>query len=158
MYQAHDDPRAGLILIGFSPPDRLAALARHLTWPGRVLADQQRALYRRLGVVRAPLWRVYSPATLATYAAAAARGHRLGRPAEDTRQLGADAIMAEGWCGNCGGRAPPTTARQPARWSLPPGPGWLDQRNRHRPAASGRCSGNQAQVVSLGRLRTSMVL
>lgn len=96
MHQAHDDPRAGLILIGFSPPDRLAAVARHLGWPGRVLADQQRALYRRLGVGRAPLWRVYSPATLATYAAATARGHRLARPAEDTRQLGADAIMADG--------------------------------------------------------------
>jgi hypothetical protein len=96
VHQAHGDPRAGLILIGFSPPDRLAALARHLGWPGRVLADQQRALYRRLGVGRAPLWRVYSPATLATYAAAAARGHRLRRPMEDTRQLGADAIMADG--------------------------------------------------------------
>ncbi len=96
MHQARDDPRIGLILVGFSPPQRLAALARHLGWPGRVLADQPRALYVRLGVGRAPLWRVYSPATLATYAAAAARGHRLARPAEDTRQLGADAIMADG--------------------------------------------------------------
>jgi len=88
VHQARDDPRIGLILVGFSPPQRLAALARHLGWPGRVLADQQRALYRRLGVGRAPLWRVYSPATLATYAAAAARGYRLARPVEDTRQLG----------------------------------------------------------------------
>jgi hypothetical protein len=96
VHEARDDPRIGLILVGFSPPQPLAALARHLGWPGRVLADQQRALYRRLGVGRAPLWRVYSPATLATYAAAAARGHRLARPAEDTRQLGADAIMADG--------------------------------------------------------------
>jgi hypothetical protein len=39
---------------------------------------------------------VYSPATLAAYAAAAARCHRLRRPVEDTRQLGADAIMADG--------------------------------------------------------------
>ncbi len=95
MHEARDDTRIGLILVGFSPPERLAAPARHLGWPGRVLADQQRALYRRLGVERAPLWRVYSPATLATYAAAAARRHRLARPAEDTRQLGADAIMID---------------------------------------------------------------
>jgi hypothetical protein len=39
---------------------------------------------------------VYSPGTLATYAAALARGRRLARPVEDTRQLGADAIMIDG--------------------------------------------------------------
>jgi len=44
VYQARDDPRAGLILIGFSSPDRLAALASHLGSPGRVLADQQLAV------------------------------------------------------------------------------------------------------------------
>ena len=96
MHQARDDPRAGLILIGFSPPDRLAPLARHLGWPGPVLADQQRLLYMRLGIGRAPLWLVYSPATLAAYAAALLRGQRLVRPTEDTRQLGADAIMTGG--------------------------------------------------------------
>lgn len=96
MHQARDDPRTGLILIGFSPPQPLAAIARHLGWPGPILTDHERVLYRRLGVGRAPLWRVYSPATLATYAAALARGHRLARPVEDTRQLGADAIMIDG--------------------------------------------------------------
>jgi hypothetical protein len=89
-------PRVGLILVGFSPPRPLAAIARHLGWPGLVLADPGRVLYRRLGIGRAPLWRVYSPGTLGTYAAAVARGRRLPRPVEDTRQLGADAIMAHG--------------------------------------------------------------
>lgn len=96
MHQARDDPRAGLILVGFSPPQPLAAIARHLGWPGPILTDQERVLYRRLGVRRAPLWQVYSPGTLATYAAALARGRRLARPVEDTRQLGADAIMIDG--------------------------------------------------------------
>jgi hypothetical protein len=96
VHQARTDPRAGLILVGFSPPRPLAALARHLGWPGLVLSDPGRELYRRLGVGRAPLWRVYSPGTLATYAAGFAHGHRPARPAEDTRQLGADAIMAGG--------------------------------------------------------------
>lgn len=96
MHQARDNWATGLILIGFSPPRPLAAIARHLGWPGRVLADPGRALYRRLEVGRAPLWRVYSPGTLATYAVMMARGHRPARPAEDTRQLGADAIMVDG--------------------------------------------------------------
>jgi hypothetical protein len=96
VHQTRGDLRAGLILVGFSPPDRLAALARHLGWPGPVLTDQQRMLYRRLGAGRAPLRRVYSPATLATYAAGLLHRQRLARPVEDTRQLGADAIMADG--------------------------------------------------------------
>ena len=96
MHQAHDDPRTGLILIGFSPPERLAAVARHLGWPGPILADQDRMLYRRLGIGRAPLWHVYSPGTLAIYAAGLLRGQRAAPPVEDTRQLGADAIMIDG--------------------------------------------------------------
>ena len=89
-------PQPGLILIGFSPLAPLAAIARHLGWPGLVLTDPHQLLYRRLGIGRAPLWQVYSPGTLATYAAALARGHRFTRPVEDTRQLGADAIMVRG--------------------------------------------------------------
>ena len=75
---------------------RLAALARHLRRPGRVLTDTGQVLYQRLGAGRAPLWRVHSPATLAAYVAAAAHGHRPAKPVEDTRQLGADAIMVNG--------------------------------------------------------------
>lgn len=71
-------------------------IARHLGWPGLILSDPCRVLYRRLGIGRAPLRQVYSPATLATYAAALARGHRLARPAEDTRQLGGDALAVHG--------------------------------------------------------------
>jgi hypothetical protein len=90
------DARIGLMAVGFSPPGPLAAITRHLGWTGLVLTDPHRVLYRRLGIGRAPLWRVYSPGTLATYAAALARGRRLARPVEDTRQLGADAIMIDG--------------------------------------------------------------
>jgi hypothetical protein len=39
---------------------------------------------------------VYSPRTLAIYAAAVTRGHRPARPVEDTRQLGADAVVVNG--------------------------------------------------------------
>lgn len=90
------DAKIGLIAVGFSPPRPLAAIARHLGWQGLILTDPQRVLYQRLGIGRAPLWQVYSPATLAFYTTALRQGQRLARPAEDTRQLGADAIMAGG--------------------------------------------------------------
>lgn len=96
MHSLHDDPDVGLLVVGFSPVDRLVAIARHLGWTGRVLSDPDRRLYRRLGIGRAPWWRVYSPGTVALYARAVAGGHRLTRPEEDTRQLGGDAIMVEG--------------------------------------------------------------
>jgi hypothetical protein len=95
VHTRHDDPRVGLILVGFSPADRLAALARHLQWPGIVLSDRQRSLYRRLGIGRAPWWRVYSPGTLAVYAHARRAGRRIVRPVEDSRQLGGDAVMVD---------------------------------------------------------------
>lgn len=79
--------------VGFSPADRLAAITRHLGWPGRTLSDPDRALYTRLGVGRAPSWRVYSPGTLATYARAVTTGTSLRPADEDTRQLGADAVL-----------------------------------------------------------------
>jgi hypothetical protein len=96
VHKDHTDHRVGLVLVGFSPVDRLVALARHLGWPGRVLGDPDRQLYDRLGIGRAPLWRVYSPATLVTYAGAVLRRQQLSHPVEDTRQLGGDAVMLDG--------------------------------------------------------------
>lgn len=96
MHELHDNPSVGLILVGFSPADRLAGLARHLRWPGLVLSDPTRTLYSALGFARAPLWRVYSPSTLLTYARAVRSGKRLSRPVEDTRQLGGDAVLVNG--------------------------------------------------------------
>ncbi len=84
------------MLVGFSPAKRLNGLARHLRWRGEVLSDPGRVLYRALGLRRAPIWRVYSPATLLTYARAIATGYRLVRPVEDTRQLGGDALVVDG--------------------------------------------------------------
>lgn len=85
-----------LVVVGFSPPDAMAALAVHLGLTGPVLSDVDRTLYRLLGLGRAPLWRVYSPGTIARYAAAVARGHRLTSPVEDPRQLGGDALVRDG--------------------------------------------------------------
>ncbi len=82
-----------LLTIGFSPPPALVALAEFIGLTGLMLADEQRVLYRLLGLRRAPLWQIYSPGTLAYYATARARGRRLHRPVEDTRQLGGDVIV-----------------------------------------------------------------
>ena len=69
------------------PPPRLARPGPVRSQPGAVPAARHRPC---------PLWRVYSPGTLAAYATAITRGHRPSRPAEDIRQLGGDAIMADG--------------------------------------------------------------
>lgn len=84
------------IAVGFSPEGALALLARHLGWPWPFLADEHRTVYARLPAGRARLHRVYNAATLGRYAAAAARGTRIRRPVEDTRQLGADAVIRDG--------------------------------------------------------------
>lgn len=90
------DVRIGLTLVGFGPPQRLAAIVRHDGWRGRVLADAPRELYRRLGAGRGHWWRVYSPGTLLTYARSVRAGRPLPRAEEDTRQLGADAVVVDG--------------------------------------------------------------
>jgi hypothetical protein len=85
-----------LVVAGFSPPDALAALAAHLGLTGPVVSDPERAVYRRLGLGRAPVWRVYSVGTMAGYAARALRGVPLRKPVEDTRQMGGDALLRDG--------------------------------------------------------------
>jgi hypothetical protein len=86
----------GLVTVGFSPPAALRAPADHLELTGPVLSDEQRRVYRLFGLRRAPVWRIYSPGTLAHYARAMLRGRRRRRPVEDTRQLVGDALMVDG--------------------------------------------------------------
>lgn len=61
-----------------------------------MLSDQDRALYRVLGLRRAPISQVYSPGTLVHYARVVARGRTLHKPVEDTRQLSGDALAVDG--------------------------------------------------------------
>lgn len=85
-----------LVVVGFSPAPALATLAEHLGLDGPVFSDPGREVYRLMGLRRAPLWRVYSPGTLARYARARLRGVAISRPVEDTRQLGGDALVVGG--------------------------------------------------------------
>ena len=72
------------------------------------------------GCAEAPLWRVYSPGTLAFYREAKRRGLRLHAPVEDTRLLGGDALVRDrgGPCGD-GHRAAHTTGSTRPGWSPP---------------------------------------
>lgn len=77
-------------------PERLAAYRRHLGLHRAgipVLADRDRSVYALLGAGRGSLRRVWSPGTLAMYARLLRQGRRLQRTADDTRQLGADAVV-----------------------------------------------------------------
>jgi hypothetical protein len=87
---------ATALAVGFSPPEPLAVLAEHLEWPWPFLSDPERVLYRRLGLGRARLRDVYTPATMRRYRRAAQRGEVLHRPVEDSRQLGGDAVVSGG--------------------------------------------------------------
>ena len=109
------DGAVPLVVAGFSPPDALAALAAHLGLTGTVLSDVDRRLYRRLGLRRAPMWRVYSPGTLAGYALRVLRGATLQRPVEDTRQMGGDALVVDGRVERLWRPATPDDRAAPAR-------------------------------------------
>ena len=84
------------VAVGFSPVTALAELADHLAWPWPFLSDVERVLYERLGLGRARLREVYTPATLRFYREAAGSGAAVHRPVEDARQLGGDAVVRSG--------------------------------------------------------------
>ncbi len=104
-----------LVVVGFSPAGALAPLAEHLGLTGLVLADPDRVLYHRLGLRRAPIWRVYSPGTIARYALLKIRGATLQRPVEDTRQMGGDALVVDGRVVRLWRPATPDDRAAPAR-------------------------------------------
>lgn len=74
-------------------PTRLAAYREHLDIEFPVVADVDRVVYDLLGAGRGTLRDVWSPGTLAMYARLLRRGRRLRRTTDDTRQLGADAVI-----------------------------------------------------------------
>ncbi|MCX6463646.1 MAG: hypothetical protein NTW05_08645 [Pseudonocardiales bacterium] len=105
----------GTVVVGFSPADALAPLAAYLGLTGPVLSDPDRVLYRRLGLRRAPVWRVYSPGTIARYARLRLRGVTLHEPVEDTRQMGGDALVVDGRVERLWRPATPDDRAAPAR-------------------------------------------
>lgn len=82
--------------VTFAEPERSAAHRRHLDLPFPVLADPERDIYRRFEFGRGSLHRIWGLGTLVTYAGLLRKGRRLGRPTEDTRQLGGDVVVGPG--------------------------------------------------------------
>jgi peroxiredoxin len=77
-------------------PARLGAYTDHLQLASAdipLLADPARELYHYLGATRGRLSDVWSIGTLRMYARLLRRGRRLRMVRDDTRQLGADAIV-----------------------------------------------------------------
>lgn len=85
-----------IVAVGFSPPDALIELARHIGWEEPFCSDEERRLYDRLELGRARLTRVFNLGTLASYGASIRRGDRVERPVEDIRQLGGDVFVING--------------------------------------------------------------
>ena len=73
--------------------DRLAAYREHLEVDFPFVSDPERQLYQALAAELGRLRDVWSLGTLRMYARLLVRGMRLRVPVEDTRQLGADAVV-----------------------------------------------------------------
>lgn len=84
------------VAVGFSPSEALATLADDLDWPFLFCSDEDRQLYRRLGLGSAPARQLFTKGTRAIYASARADGLPLALPVEDPRQLGGDAVVVAG--------------------------------------------------------------
>ncbi len=84
---------AEVAVVTFAAPDELAPYRRHLDLPFPVLADPDRALYRRFGFPRASFRAIYGVGTLRMYARLLRQGRRLRLPQQDTRQLGGDVVV-----------------------------------------------------------------
>ncbi|HEY2191806.1 MAG TPA: AhpC/TSA family protein [Actinomycetospora sp.] len=88
-----------VVAVGFDDAEALGLLADHLGWTSPFLADPDRRLYARLGMRRAPWWRVWSPRTLAFYRRALRRAP-VPRPVDpasvDVSQMGGDAVVVDG--------------------------------------------------------------
>ena len=82
-----------MVITFVDDPSRLAAYREHLQLEIPVLTDVDRVLYDLLGAGRTSLANVWNPGTLAMYGRLLVRGRRLQLPRDDTRQLGADALV-----------------------------------------------------------------
>ncbi len=82
-----------VVAVTFSEQGDLTAHRRHLDLPFPLLADPDRALYRRFELGRGSLRAIYSAGTLRMYADLLRRGRRLRWTTQDTRQLGGDFVV-----------------------------------------------------------------
>lgn len=90
---AGSDEILPVVITFVDDPSRLAAYREHLGLDIPVLTDVDRILYDLLGAGRTSFAKVWNPGTLAMYGRLLVRGRRLRLLRDDTRQLGADALV-----------------------------------------------------------------
>jgi hypothetical protein len=78
---------ARIVLVGMASPTECRAFLQQFEVPFPMIADPERALYRRFHLERMSPLRVLSPGMLVKGAAALARGHLPGVPQGDVLQL-----------------------------------------------------------------------
>jgi hypothetical protein len=84
---------AVVAVVTFGAPERAAAYQHAVLAPLTVLVDHDRRTYRAYRLERGSLRRVWGPKVWGEYCRLIARGRRLARVHEDTRQLGGDVIV-----------------------------------------------------------------
>ncbi len=82
-----DAAGAHVVLVGMGTPAECRSFIRQFEVPFPMIADPERALYRRFHLERMSALRVLSPGMLVKGAAALARGHLPGVPQGDVLQL-----------------------------------------------------------------------
>ena len=85
---------AEIVVVTFASPRVLKGYRRRCAEPLRVVADEDRVLYRAFGFGRGSVWRGWGWRALRRYVELLRSGHRLERTDADTLQLGGNAVVA----------------------------------------------------------------
>lgn len=137
-------------------PSRLTAYRTYLDLEFPVVADVDRTLYRLLGAGRGSFFRVWSPGTIAMYARLVRRGRRLHAPTEDTRQLGADAVIDRDGRSTASGSHPPPTHGLPSTRSSTQCGNSTDDETEGRPGPVHRAVRQCRHTRLASRLRAAL--
>jgi len=76
-----------VVLVGMGTPEESAAFLKHAGVPFPMISDPKRQLYRAFGLKMAAALELLSPALAFKALATMARGHSVGLPIGDVRQL-----------------------------------------------------------------------
>jgi peroxiredoxin len=88
---------AGILLVGMGSPAECADFKQKFDIPFDLVSDPEKKLYQVFGLKAMAPWQVLSPALALKGLAAIGRGHGLGKPVGDVRQLpGVFVIDTEG--------------------------------------------------------------
>lgn len=84
-----------VLVVTFSPPERIADYVAAHGWPFPVVADPERAAYRAFDLREGSWWSVSGPRVIRRYLSLMVRGRMPKKPAkgDDVWQLGGDFVL-----------------------------------------------------------------